>query len=557
MMLWRALMAVGVVGATQHWEEEPGYREVNPGGAVVMLCRVKNKLGECRWERDNTPIAAFTGKYEWAGDRTKGDCSLRILNANFDYDNGGWVCQVTASSFRERDTLISQAANLVVRAPPTSVHLAKDSLAVREGASLVAVAGEGVTLECKSEGGNPPPALRWSVGGSAREGAEEEIDPETGVTVSRLVLRVVRSDQGREVTCEAAHPALQQALIATARLQIQYAPLVSVSPAQHSYVEGDTVDVTCATDAEPAASVLWYRAGSGHIVARQPLLRLEGVTREQAGEYVCSANNSVGTSQPDTVNIAVQYAPTIKALAPALQLHRLLRSKVELSCEADGSPSPSYTWLQHTDEGAIPRGEGRLLVLLSLDYQDQGRYECRASNFIRGEKRTANSQHIALNVTGPPRMHGDSSEMSVVRGTDALVRVEFCSDPMPKLSWQLGGLEGGQSKVILNTGTEHDRFRVMEEEAGTREDCYLSTLRIQAADIGDSREYVLNLENEHGIQQHRVQVTVREALALHTLVGGVVGGLLTLIVLVVVICCCRRTCCSKEKSLKPDMERSV
>ena len=68
-----------------------------------------------RWERDNTPIAAFPGKYEWAGERTKGDCSLRILNANFDYDNGGWVCQVTASSFKERDTLISHPANLVVR----------------------------------------------------------------------------------------------------------------------------------------------------------------------------------------------------------------------------------------------------------------------------------------------------------------------------------------------------------------------------------------------------------------------------------------------------------
>ena len=84
------------------------------------------------------------------------------------------------------------------------------------------------------------------------------------------------------------------------------APLVTVSPAQQSYVEGDTVDLTCDTDAEPAASVLWYRAGSGRIVSRQPLLRLDGVTREQAGEYVCSANNSVGTSQPDSVNIAVQ-----------------------------------------------------------------------------------------------------------------------------------------------------------------------------------------------------------------------------------------------------------
>ena len=49
MMLWPAMLTMlGVVGAVQQWEEEPGYKEVNPGGAVVMVCRVKNKLGECR-----------------------------------------------------------------------------------------------------------------------------------------------------------------------------------------------------------------------------------------------------------------------------------------------------------------------------------------------------------------------------------------------------------------------------------------------------------------------------------------------------------------------------
>jgi hypothetical protein len=114
-MGWMVVVTVAVVGATQEWEEEPGYKEVNPGGEVVMSCLVRHKRGECRWERDNTPIAAFPGKYEWAGSREQGDCSLRILVANFDYDNGGWVCQVTASSFRERDTLISQPASLVVR----------------------------------------------------------------------------------------------------------------------------------------------------------------------------------------------------------------------------------------------------------------------------------------------------------------------------------------------------------------------------------------------------------------------------------------------------------
>ena len=57
----------------------------------------------------------YKGKIEWAGNREEGDCSLRVLAAELQYDNGDWVCQVTASSFHERDTLISNPAKLVVR----------------------------------------------------------------------------------------------------------------------------------------------------------------------------------------------------------------------------------------------------------------------------------------------------------------------------------------------------------------------------------------------------------------------------------------------------------
>ena len=83
------------------WEEEPSYREDNPVGEVVMVC-------ECRWERHNMPIAAYPGKYEWAWDT---EASLRILATKYLYENRAWVCQVTASSFRECDTLISHLAN--------------------------------------------------------------------------------------------------------------------------------------------------------------------------------------------------------------------------------------------------------------------------------------------------------------------------------------------------------------------------------------------------------------------------------------------------------------
>ena len=66
------------------------------------------------------------------------------------------------------------------------------------------------------------------------------------------------------------------------------------------------MELACTSEAVPAASVIWYRAGSGQIVGRRDRLELVSVTRDQAGEYVCRANNTVGTSQPATVDIAVQ-----------------------------------------------------------------------------------------------------------------------------------------------------------------------------------------------------------------------------------------------------------
>ena len=52
-------LLVGVVAGVQEWEEEPGYREVNPGGEVVMVCRVRNKGGECRCEHLLIALSKF------------------------------------------------------------------------------------------------------------------------------------------------------------------------------------------------------------------------------------------------------------------------------------------------------------------------------------------------------------------------------------------------------------------------------------------------------------------------------------------------------------------
>ena len=103
------------VASIQEWSEQPRYQEVNPHGSVVMPCLIINKKGECRWEKDGDPVGMYPTKYEWAGNPEDGDCSIRILDASLEFDDGVWQCQVTPTSFLYKDSLISEGAELVVR----------------------------------------------------------------------------------------------------------------------------------------------------------------------------------------------------------------------------------------------------------------------------------------------------------------------------------------------------------------------------------------------------------------------------------------------------------
>ena len=65
------------------------------------------------------PKGIFPGKYDWAGDVSRGDCSLLISDAELEYDDGEWQCSVTPSRFKAQDALVSSASSLVVRRPPS------------------------------------------------------------------------------------------------------------------------------------------------------------------------------------------------------------------------------------------------------------------------------------------------------------------------------------------------------------------------------------------------------------------------------------------------------
>ena len=75
----------------QSFQREPDYLEINPGDSALMSCKVfdKSHSSVCVWQKDGKPVRMQQdGKYEWYGGPENGDCSLVILKADINYDDG-------------------------------------------------------------------------------------------------------------------------------------------------------------------------------------------------------------------------------------------------------------------------------------------------------------------------------------------------------------------------------------------------------------------------------------------------------------------------------------
>lgn len=80
-----------------------------------------------------------------------------------------------------------------------------------------------------------------------------------------------------------------------------------------------------------------------------------------------------------------------------------LYNRTVLQCQAEGNPPPTFQWLQKTttaEETVYVRGAEHMLVIHNVTYEYQGKYFCKATNFISGTERTTQSDQIDLSVMG-------------------------------------------------------------------------------------------------------------------------------------------------------------
>eukprot|EP00058_Branchiostoma_floridae_P005143 XP_002590631.1 hypothetical protein BRAFLDRAFT_83715 [Branchiostoma floridae] len=392
------------------------------------------------------------------------------------------------------------------------------------------LAGEGLVLSCLSEGGRPPPRLKWY------NGTEQYVLPTStpgqsaGVSSASLDLvvpQLQRWDNGVNLSCVAEQvlPGLTTRQTTSRMLQINYPPTVTLPVRSVRVVEGDPANLTCLVESNPASVLQWTRIGGkspSRAQRRGYTLRIPRVSRADSGTYKCVADNGVEPRGVGTISVEVICPPLIKPTFEE-QVSVLFGQDWELKCVADGNPKPTIKWRRKNNRTLLDNP----LSLSPLTYQTEGLYECVAWS----DRFPEVSRETFINVMGRPDVLADSAPVLVTGGDTVRLTCHITSDPPPDyVDWVWKGVSGHQKKY--RPGRTGDITVKMSGDAQ-------STLTIGTADPVHSGDYICTATNMFGSDQEKFRVEVSESWTV--LIAAITMGIVVGILIAIIAMLCLRT----------------
>ncbi|XP_056467425.1 B-cell receptor CD22-like isoform X3 [Gadus chalcogrammus] len=180
--------------------------------------------------------------------------------------------------------------------------------------------------------------------------------------------------------------------------------------------EGSSVNLTCTSEANPVAKYTWSKVTTGHppghsVQGQQ--LSFHPIQSSDSGQYLCTAENELGTETSSSFSIDVKYAPKTPSVSVRPPGEIKEGGSVTLSCSSDANPAADYTWFR--EHGGSVEELGENYTISNITTELGGNYYCEARNAVGLQ----NSTLMFLNVTATSS--SSVTTITVVRGTVAVL----------------------------------------------------------------------------------------------------------------------------------------
>jgi echinoid len=197
-----------------------------------------------------------------------------------------------------------------------------------------------------------------------------------------------------------------------------------------------TATLTCSVDAKPAVSnVRWTRGG--RFIATSFSHSLPRVALQDAGSYVCTADNGLGRPGEAELNLDVLYPPLV-AVEPRREAEE--GESIRVHCNVSANPAPiSVEWVR--PDRPDFRQSGSILSLHRITSDSAGTYMCRAINLVNSngqEYERVGNASLSLRVRHKPGAAKISPEKPVAtEGSSIILTCEANPSgwPAPQYRW--------------------------------------------------------------------------------------------------------------------------
>ncbi|XP_076578915.1 neuronal cell adhesion molecule a isoform X3 [Chaetodon auriga] len=402
------------------------------------------------------------------------------------------------TAHNEHGTAVSNSIVIRQSRSPLWSKERNEAIVVQMGVSLV--------LQCRPPAGLPPPVIFWMDNNFQRLPLDKRVSQ--ALNGDLYFSNVLPEDSRPDYICYARFPHTQT---------IQQKQPISVTVLDNSpegehrpgfmmplgttstkmVLRGETLELECIAEGLPTPEISWQKDGgelpSGRTSIHdfQKTLKVSDVNEADAGDYRCTATNTLGTAH-HIIKVTVKAAP-FWVSAP----RNLILAPNEtgiLTCRVNGDPKPKISWfvngvpIENAPEEHSRKVDGDTVILSNVQSGSSAVYQCNASNEFGYLMANAFVNVLAE----PPRVLTPPNRVyQVITNNPALLHCASFGSPLPTITWFK------DSQISIKNG---DPYVIHEN----------GTLEIHVAQPLNSGKYTCIATNNLGIKENHVYLDVKE-----------------------------------------------